>query len=286
MNQSNNVTICTGLNAENPYLDSVQTCYNLIVRENILVAILEIGLFVGTLSANIILIYLIKNSKDKLLIFDKILMGHSFLDFWVGALDLPFYHTLTMFDYWPYGEITCIAWSSFDSSANTISVLTMSYMAYSRYLSLSQPNTYKKNILVRNGFKVLILIWIVSVAWWFPINYVYIHFDYQYGTCAINYKGYSAIMLVGVSLFIPLLFITIMSIYVVIAIKLKERKKRSKKIKADTTDTTGVGSTKAEKKKKKEVKKGGNCLSPETRLTFIMVLKILIILIFSIKIKN
>jgi len=273
---SNNISICDPSNNGKAF-DSIEKCYTYFVSSNLLATILEYFLGVATVICSCLVFSMIYR-KEKKVVFDKILMAHSVVDFVVGAFDLPFYHVFTIFNYWPFGEVLCILWNSLDSALFSISMLIMMYMAFARTLSVVKPATYTNNVFVKNPFLITSLIWIVSLVYWGAINIYYMTEDYQFAQCYIPFvPAYTQFLYFFFGVFIPLVIIIVLSIYVAVVIGKKQRVKRlkNKKNKAPhTTTTTATGeattSNKVNKKAKKEFK-----LSPEVRLSIIVLVYII-----------
>ena len=268
---SDNYSICDPSNND-PSLDSLFACYDYFVQKNLTSTIFEYILGIGTVILNIQVFRMI-NAKEKKVVFDKILMFHSIVDFVVGAFDLPFYHVFTMFNYWPLSLELCLLWNSLDSALFSISMLIMLYMAFCRFMSVHQPATYQNNRFVKHPFYMTTSIWIISLIYWGFINCFYIIPDYQYGSCTIGYSpSYTEFIYFFIGVFSPLCGIITLTIYVAYKIAQKQRSKRQKhkKFKKDDTASTTVSPNQAGTNKQTKKTKTQTRLTPEMRLTIIV----------------
>ena len=273
-NNSNRTEIqCNPINNE-PWLDDIQTCYLYFISNNIIATTLEYFLGVATIVANCLVFSMIYKKKDKKAVFDKILMAHSIVDFVVGAIDLPFYHVFTVFNYWPFSEVLCILWNSLDTALFSISMLMMLYMAFVRTMSIVRPTTYLTNIFVRNTFVMTSMVWFVSLFYWGLINTFYVTIDYSYGNCSIPYNPlFTQFLYFFFGVFIPLCLIIILTVYVALEINKKQKiKRQNHKVKKKDTATTSASANPATNKSK--IKKRFR-LTPETRLTIIVTVYII-----------
>ena len=141
-------------------------CYSFFARLSLVQTVFELSLGAGIVVANMATFLLIYFRSVPKTVFDNILMAHALVELVIGLFDLPFYHVMTIFGYWPFGKLACILWSILDNSVNTVAILHMAFLQYARVQSIAKPNSYLHNRLIRNSVSVCACVWFLSLAIW------------------------------------------------------------------------------------------------------------------------
>lgn len=253
-------------------------CYKLFAQRKIYLSILELGLVVGIMSANLIVIIFILRKKQPKTIFDKILIGHSIVDGLTGLLDVPYFHIYSLFEFWPMGETMCFLWNSYDTNMNTITNLHMLYMTWVRIRCILAPKSYLNETIIKHPITVMILIWIIGFTIWVPINSTIIgNLESNNFQCAppLN-PSYLIIVLQLFFWFTPLFLILLLTLFVMYLIREKNKKKGLIKTVSSANVTEGGVSTSSEFKIFKAIKNPRYFLSKmfklnsQTKLTIII----------------
>lgn len=204
-------------------------CYAVFARISLAETIFQLCLGLSTIFTNLFLIYgILRKRADTKFIFDKILFTHSIVNFMVGFLDFPFYHVFHIFGFWPFNRLVCTLWSLLDTTLNTVTILHMLYMSWTRIRSLTRPKTYFNEKIIKYPYSVSVLTWLTGVCIWLPINFSFIYNidsrDYPENTCVIKYKpNYLEFILTLLTWFAPLIIIVFCTGYVMRILYLKNR---------------------------------------------------------------
>ena len=159
----NNTIDCSTSSSKNW---SFLECYANFAGKTLLFTILEIFLGSSICTANLVTFFLILIRKKQKTVFDKIMMAHAVAEFVIGSLDLPFFHIMTTFGYWPFGKTLCIVWSTLDNAVNTITILHMSFISYVRVQCIVNPNTFTQQFMVKSPILVCCVLWISGFIIW------------------------------------------------------------------------------------------------------------------------
>lgn len=164
-----------------------------------------------------------KRSSTKISIFDKVIIGHSFVDGLTGLIDMPLFHLASLFGYFPLGSILANMWSSYDNNINMTTSLHMFYMSYVRIRSLEAPKSYLDEFLIRHPVYIMISFWVMGLTTWIPVVYVYGVKEYSLD---INYGDENYALKISLNIItwlIPLLLILIISIKIVYFLNMRKR---------------------------------------------------------------
>lgn len=139
-----------------------------------------------------------------------------------GLLDVPFFHLVRLFGYWPLGRTSALLWATFDNGINSITNLHMLYMTWARLRSIRAPNTYEKELLARSPSLVCLLIWLGGLFLWTLITFSLGVDDY---TTRISFKpSFVETILIFTTWFFPLAAILPISFYVIVILSRRRRK--------------------------------------------------------------
>ena len=181
-------------------------CYNFFFRKKLIENTLQILLF---------FMCLINNTKKREIknVFDHIIICNCLVALLNSGFDLPIYHVLTSFKYWPFGEMTCLLWSSLSTATNVIDFCHMIYLLIARLLSITKPVKFRSYFIIKHPFLVSFIIWILSFIMWVPIILVFLQ---TLPKCEIIFKPqFLVIILNTINFIIPLFIITILTILII-----------------------------------------------------------------------
>ena len=157
MNISSNLSCFTPQTFEN--ITEFYECYELVLKENALIGscgiILTISVFVTNLWVMIMLI-----TKEHVNVFDKILIGHAFVDWWTSIYNISWKHFVDVFGYWPLSYSFGISWEIYDQSHQTVTALHMLYMSWIRLRSIQNPKNYKNELIAKYPILMMISVFI------------------------------------------------------------------------------------------------------------------------------
>jgi hypothetical protein len=171
----------------------------------------------------ILFIHKIKQHKT---VFDKIFIGHAFVDLLVGILVIPNYGIYSIFGFWPLGKFFCHMYISLDYTICHVGILHMGFIAYARLRSLQSPKRYHKELIISNAKTTMALLWIVSIIVWLPATIIIINFSFKERECYFNYEPLYIIFQDFFAYMIPMAFIVSITIHLLQ--KLHTRNKRRK----------------------------------------------------------
>jgi hypothetical protein len=85
-------------------------CYKYFASKSIGMCIFQVCLFTLATLCNALVIVLIMLRPIKLTIFDSILIGHCLVNGITSAIDVPLFHLMDLFGYWPLGSLVSRIW--------------------------------------------------------------------------------------------------------------------------------------------------------------------------------
>lgn len=272
MNISSNLSCFTPQTFEN--ITEFYKCYELVLKENALIGscgiILTISVFVTNLWVMIMLV-----TKEHVNVFDKILIGHAFVDWWTSIYNIFWKHFVDVFGYWPFSYSFGISWEIYDQSQQTVTALHMLYMSWIRLRSIQNPKNYKNELIAKYPILMMISFWLGSIILW---SCVVSHYGIvQYGT-DVNFSESDTIVnaLLRLIFWALLLLITsILSIRIIMYLKVMEKKRfnmRNISSKLVTTITIPKVSTASNiaTKKERTNKRNKKKLTSQTRFIIII----------------
>ena len=146
-------------------------CYGYFIRLSLVQTIFQISLGLSIVIANVSTFLLIYLRRCRKTVFDRILMAHAIVEFVIGLFDLPFYHIMSVFGFWPFSQLACIIWSTLDNSVNTIAIFHMVFLQYVRVQCIKNPKSYLQTVLIKHSIQVCFGIWVFGLVVW--VSYVF-----------------------------------------------------------------------------------------------------------------
>ena len=81
---------------------------------------------------------------------------------------MPLYTVFVLLGRWPFGNVICDLWLTFDYVLCNASVSNLLVICCDRYLSLTRPLTYRASRTPKKVFIMISAAWVVSIAIWSP----------------------------------------------------------------------------------------------------------------------
>ncbi len=141
----------------------------------------------STAALNLTVILLINRHRKNKTVFDKIFIGHAFVDFLVGIFVIPLFCIYTLFGYWPLGKILCHFYISLDYTICHVGILHMMFLSYARLRSVISPKNFEYEFLISNAKMTIFGLWIVSAILWIPSVNLITSLNYQSRECMFTF---------------------------------------------------------------------------------------------------
>ena len=213
-------------------------CFKYFLSKSILVGSLVILFSISTAILNVVIIIFINKLKRNKTVFDKIFIGHAFVDFLVGVLVIPNYCIYTMFGYWPLGKNLCHFYVSIDYTLCHVSILHMVFIAYARLRSLMSPKQYQNEFLISNAKLSMAGLWFISAMLWLPAVNLIINLSFRDRDCYFTFHPVYIVIQDIVAYLIPMFIILGITAYILQTLhqankKRKNMRKKNIKIKSN-----------------------------------------------------
>ena len=160
----------------------------------------------------------------KLSIFNKVLIGHAFVDGLTGLIDMPLFHISSIFGYWPLSSVIGELWAIYDSNINLTTSLHMLYMSYIRLRSIQSPRHYSNEFLIKSPVLMMLSFWAVSLLIWFIIVFVIGLNEFSLSVAFDEKTQYIQFVIYFIGWFLPLMLILIFSIQIIKYLVLKSQR--------------------------------------------------------------
>jgi hypothetical protein len=207
------------------------TSYNLYTKLihldsfDLVLLILKLILILTTISLNSILICIILFKVKKKTYSNFLFLSTTLADLAIGFTSQPFMTVYSIYDYWPFGDASCIYWMITDYSSYSISIFSWLFISIQRYKQIWSQSIVNEDLNTKNSL-LIISIWVLSYFFWslmvLPIVITNEKFSYE---CEYIFSFLYVILAELVSLIMPILFI--MCINIMIYIELRNHIKRS-----------------------------------------------------------
>ncbi len=158
-------------------------------------------------------------------IFDKVIIGHAFVDGLTGVISMPIFHVSSLFGYWPLPNIIAKLFATYDNNINTTTSLHMLYMSYIRLRSIQSPKHYLNEKLIKKPILMMVSFWAINLTIWIIIVSVFELDEFSLDVAFDQNTQYISLFINFIGWFIPLILILIYSIQTVLFLR-----KRSKRI--------------------------------------------------------
>ena len=134
-------------------------CLKYFLSKSILSSCVLLSFAFFTTVLNLAVIISINRLKQNKTVFDKIFIGHSFVDSLVGLIVIPNYCIYSVFGYWPLGKLFCHFYVSLDYTICHVGILHMVFIAYARLRSLQRPKQYQSEFLICHAKFSMFILW-------------------------------------------------------------------------------------------------------------------------------
>jgi hypothetical protein len=179
----------------------------------------------GTIIFNLLVIVLLWFKKtSKLSVFNKVLIGHAFVDGLTGLISMPLFHISSIFGYWPLPNIIGQLWAIYDSNINITTNLHMLYMSYIRLRSIQSPKHYSNEFLIKSPVLMMLSFWVVSLLTWFIIVLVIGLNEFSLSVAFDRKTQYIQFVIYFIGWFSPLMLILIFSIQIIKYLIIKSKR--------------------------------------------------------------
>lgn len=162
-------------------------CTQFYISRSLIINTFYIVFSLSTALLNLVVIYLIQQHKKSKTVFDKIFIGHAFVDFLVGILVIPLFCIYSMFDYWPFSKIFCHIYVSLDFTICHVGILHMVYLSYARLRSLISPKNYQAEFFIANSGVTMFGLWILSALLWLPSVNIITNLNFKSRECFFTF---------------------------------------------------------------------------------------------------
>lgn len=224
-NNNNNLSLLVTI--ENGSLFAACLLHRL--KATVAYSLVDFSLVLVTTLANLLLIYLLVKKNCTHIVFDRILISHAFVDLITNLFDLPLYHFMVIFGYFPFNALICFYYNVIDNSTSTIAIVHCIYMAYARIRCVRSPMAFHREWAIRYSNQLLSAIWACSVIFWVLIAYYYSFEVFVRGQCQIKFaNAYMGILIICMGYHLPLMFTVASTCYVIFSIRHKFAYKQRK----------------------------------------------------------
>ncbi len=162
-------------------------CIQLLMSQSLLTNFFYFIFSMSTSSLNLVVIILINRHRKNKTVFDKIFIGHAFVDFLVGIFVIPLFCIYTLFGYWPLGKIYCHFYISLDYTICHVGILHMMFLSYARLRSVISQKNFEHEFLIANTKVTICGLWIVSAMLWIPSVNLITSLNYQSRECLFTF---------------------------------------------------------------------------------------------------
>ena len=212
-----------------------------------LMILLSILILVG----NVMVIYIYFTHRHLRVPKNFFILSLAIADILIGTISVNFYTVFLSYNSWPFGEIACDMWLAMDYSSCNASTMTLMAISIERYMSVRHTAFHRNNLTRKRLKRIIIGLWVLSFAVWFPAVFVYPVFvgrrTLEDGQCHIQfiYESPSVTIITAFINFYGPIFIMLI-IYFLISWTLVERYKRKYSFKSGNTDGTKLSSIRPE----------------------------------------
>lgn len=252
-------------------------CYAHLFKFNVPLYTFEIFLILSAAACNSFVIISIYFYSVSYTVFDQILIGHCLIQALTATVDIPFFHFMDVFGYWPLHKAASMVWSIYDNNINTTTNLTVLYMCWARLRSIQQPIKFKDELLIKWPKVVMASIWAFGLGIWAVINLVFRNLPY---TTQPNYEPiYLEVIFNIVFWLLPLLAIMAFSVKIIsILISHSSRKRRlavqppSNRVGVADSKATGEAARTSRENSQPRLRKKSITIKPEIRYMLIIII--------------
>lgn len=203
-------------------------CYKYFAFNNLEITIYCLFVIFGALVLNIMAIYLLSTKTTVNSVFDKIFIGHAFVDLLTGFIDFPFLYFMSIFNYWPFSKNFCIYYAAFDNILATVEVFHILFMSWARIRCILSPKNYSNELIIKYCYSFIVILWIICSILWIPVSAVFINKNYQDYTCYLSFdSAFVSILIILLGWIAPVIIAMLSTTYIVYVLRKRNRKKMS-----------------------------------------------------------
>lgn len=182
--QFNQYTDCKSANID---LGQFFYCTGQFIFKSLLPSCFYFIFSLSTAFFNLLVVVLISRQSKTKTVFDKIFIGHAFVDFLVGLFVIPPFCIYTVFGYWPFGKLMCQLYISLDYTICHVGILHMVFLSYARLRSLISPKTFSTELVIHNCCLTILALWGFSALLWIPSVVLITYSNYEDRECFFTF---------------------------------------------------------------------------------------------------
>jgi hypothetical protein len=183
-------------------------------------------LALGTVVGNLLVIVLLwlSHKSGQMNVFDKVIIGHAFVDGLTGIISMPIFHVTSLFGYWPLTDIIAKVFATYDNNINTTTSLHMLYMSYIRLRSIQSPKHYLNEKLIKRPILMMVSFWAISLTIWIIIVSVFELDEFSLSVAFDRNTQYISLFINFIGWFMPLMLIFYFSVETMIFLRKRSRR--------------------------------------------------------------
>ena len=149
-------------------------------------------IFVVGVIGNSLVIYVLTKEKELRSFTNYLLANLSLADLFVLFTCVPTgLHDLFAKERWYLGKLTCYLIAFFENCTGFASILSIFFITCDRYQVICKPLCFKSKMSQRRTFKLVILIWIISILANAPFLFISNYKLVKFFDCTTGYKCYT-----------------------------------------------------------------------------------------------
>lgn len=133
-----------------------------------MITLITVPLSVITIIGNILVIVAFKINPLLRTVSSYFLLSLAVADLILGAISMNLYTTYVLIGHWALGNLSCDVWLVVDYVASNASVMNLLAISLDRYLSVTQPLTYRVIRTKKRAALIIGLAWGISFLLWAP----------------------------------------------------------------------------------------------------------------------
>ena len=134
-----------------------------------LMILLSVLIVVG----NVTVIYIYFTHRNLRIPKNFFILSLAIADVLIGTISVNFYTVFLAYNRWPFSEVACDMWLATDYSSCNASTMTLMAISVERYMSVRHTAFHRNNLTRQRLKRIIIVLWIISFAVWFPAVFVY-----------------------------------------------------------------------------------------------------------------
>lgn len=141
------------------------------------VSLLLFSLALITVAGNCLVVIAISRFRELRTVTNQMMLSLAIADLLIGVVVMPLNISNELLHYWPYGQVMCDLWHSFDVLASTASILNLCIISLDRYWAVTNPIAYPRLMSKRRGWICISIVWVCSslisfptILWWRSVD--------------------------------------------------------------------------------------------------------------------